>query len=166
MKAWKGCTAKDARTGSERKHGPGIFRSYMHSQVREQQLTRLRGKQSTPDNESASLLLMMMKRPSLFALLSILERIQSSVNRRCSFDEIARSNPKLRNRTATSKYLKLMQALGLVKFESFEQPVRNPWRWRRPGSRGRTLKRYFLTEKGRALLRLFAPLGTESDTTD
>jgi DNA-binding HxlR family transcriptional regulator len=105
---------------------------------------------------------MMMKRPSLFALLSILERIQSSVNRRCSFDEIARSNPKLRNRTATSKYLKLMQALGLVKFESFEQPVRNPWRWRR----GRTLKRYFLTEKGRALLRLFAPLGTESDTTD
>jgi hypothetical protein len=94
-----------------------------------------------------------------FALLSILERIQSSINnkKRCSFDEIARANPSLRNKSSTSKYLKLMQALGLAKVEMVNRKFsRNPRRSRSRMAQGegrgggrRTLKKlYALTEKG------------------
>jgi DNA-binding HxlR family transcriptional regulator len=113
----------------------------------------LKEKESTPD-------LLSLKRPSLFALLSVLDTIDSSINKRSSFDKIARCNPKLRNRSSTSKYLKLLQSLGLVKVEMVKQLPKNP---RRIIKGGRTLKLYALTESGKSLLSILQAV--ESSTS-
>ena len=104
-----------------------------------------------------------MKRPNLLAIKALLESIDKANNHRARFSEIAFATPLVRNRTATSEYLKFLEDLGWVEWKTVEQYVKT---FRvahlREGKMMKNIGFYNLTDKGRVLLTLFPQTESEA----
>lgn len=104
-----------------------------------------------PENGSGKI-----KRPSLFVIKGILEKVDKTNGHRVRFQELARSTAELRNREKLIQYLNLLVSdLGWL--EKKNEPQKTRWNPTKTNYHSRRWKVswYYITDLGRSFLGLF-----------